>query len=81
MLTTPAYKPEEILQIEMVTRTVLSDALGRYIHDPRNMEMIQSILRNGFKDMQVIAPNNPKQGCPPGYSHVDCSCTVNIRKP
>jgi len=73
------YKPEEILQIEMATRIVLNDALGRYIHDPHNLAPIQSILRNGLADLMKIAPNEPKQGCPPGYSHKDCACTTDIR--
>jgi len=81
MITTSNYKPEEIIQIQMATRIVLDDALGRYIHDPRNLDLIRSILRNGLHDMQKIAPNSPKQGCPPGYSHRDCSCTVDMRRP
>ena len=73
------YKPEEILQIQMAYRIVLNDALGRYIHDPRNLGTIQSILRNALADLVTI--KTAKTGCPPGYSHVDCSCAVNITDP
>ena len=80
-MATQNYRPEEIVQIRMATRILLNDALGRYIHDPKNLDLIQSILRNGLLDMQGIAPNETKLGCPPGYSHVNCSCTVDLRRP
>ena len=71
------YKPEEVLQIEMASRIVLNDALGRYVHDPDNLTLIQSILKNALADLMQIVPH-AKTGCPPGYAHVDCSCQANI---
>ncbi|RPJ29608.1 MAG: hypothetical protein EHM35_13270 [Planctomycetaceae bacterium] len=70
------FKPEEMLQIEMVSHAVLNDALGRYIHDPRNLRTIQDVLRNLLDDLSKIQPEH--KGCPPGYFHRDCSCVVNL---
>ena len=80
------YRPEEILQIEMASRIVLNDALGRYIHDPSKLGLIQDVLRNGLIDMQEIKPTymiamgpKPKEDpCPNGYTHENCACVVNM---
>ena len=71
-MPTKVYKPEDMLLIEMAAHAVLNDALGRYIHDPRNLSLIRTVLGDTLRDLQQIEPE--AKGCPPGYAHKDCSC-------
>ena len=74
------YDPVEILRIEMAVRTIQDDALGRYIHDPRNLDRIMAIMRQTLAALLEVRAD-PVVKCPPGYVHKDCSCVVDIRQP
>jgi len=72
------YKQEDILWIEMCMSTIQNDALGRYIHDPTNLSRIINVYRDVARHLLEVRTGLK---CPPGYSHRDCSCTVDINVP
>ena len=75
-----ADKSEEILWIEMSMRILENDALGRYIHDRKNLKKIMKVLGKAYRDLQLIKIRSLK-GCPPGWSHIGCACVPNIGSP
>ena len=78
-MSNKVYKPEDMLLIEMAAHAVLNDALGRYIHDPRNLDLIRAVLGDAWHDLELIEPEH--KGCPPGYVHKDCSCVYGVTDP
>jgi hypothetical protein len=65
------YKPEDILRIEIVTRVLLDDALGRYIHHPDNWGNIRRVLQVGMKSLRDGGGSSPGPKCPSGYEERD----------
>ena len=72
------YKQEEILWIEIFMRKIQDDALGRYVHDPANLRKIMAVFGDMARHLLEVRSNLK---CPPGYSHQDCSCTVDKTYP
>jgi len=77
-MPTQVYKQEEILWVEMFMRRIQDDALGRYIHDPTNLGRIVAVYGDIARHLLEVRSDLK---CPPGYSHRDCSCTVDIGVP
>ena len=77
-MPTQVYKEEDILWIEMFMRTLEDDALGRYLHDPSNLTRIIAVYSDVIRHLLEV---RTELKCPPGYSHLNCSCTVDIFNP
>jgi hypothetical protein len=76
-MATQVYKQEEIIWIEMAMRRIQDDALGRYIHDPTNLKPIMAVFRDTLRHLLEVQTGIDLK-CPPGYTHRDCACTVDI---
>ena len=74
------YKQEEILWIELFMRKIQDDALGRYIHDPSNLKPIMNVFRDMARHLLEVRTGDALK-CPPGYSHQNCACMVDITTP
>ncbi|RPJ29609.1 MAG: hypothetical protein EHM35_13275 [Planctomycetaceae bacterium] len=72
------YSHEEVLWIEISMRRIQDDALGRYIHDPGNLDNIIKQFRKAYRHLREIK-TDPTLQCPPGYTHKYCACTTDIR--
>jgi hypothetical protein len=76
-MTEQIYKQEEVLWIEIAMRKIQDDAVGRYIHDPNNLKRIMDVFKDMARHLLEVQTGDALK-CPPGYSHKNCACTVDI---
>jgi hypothetical protein len=75
---TVEYKPIEILELQMLARMLETEALGRYVTDPGNLDGLREAFREAFRIMRKLRKTGaaPDAVCPKGWTHRrDCSCT------
>src|SRR3990172_2946352 len=73
----PRFDLIELLRVQTFTKELESEAVGRYLSNPRNLEAICDALKAPFPVLRALrAGANPCDM--PGWKHKECKCELDL---
>ncbi len=70
----PATEAQNFAGLRIMICELESEALGRYVSEPRNLKKVYRILGSALSRLRELEPLGEVNRCPEGWTHKMCRC-------